>query len=339
MNSFVAALLDALKDTAFVIPVLYLAYLLVGFFSHNNGKKYSKILHHTKKAGPLVGAFLGCVPQCGFSSVMAKLYSSKIVTLGTMFAVFIATSDEAIPLMIAEPKFIPKLLLLLLIKLIFAIIIGYGIDLVLKLFVKKQQKTLSKTEQGKVENLEASTEQVEATSEVHHEHCEHAHEHDTEHECEHKHEENEFMDCGCNHKHTHSDCCAKNIFLDALKHTAIIVAYVFIATLAINLCVEYLGLEAIQNLFTQNMYIQILIASIVGLIPNCSASVLLVELYMSGVIYFAPMVAGLCAGAGVGLIVLFTTNRKHIWQNLLIILILFVFAFVCGTITSFIPIF
>lgn len=368
MEIFVDALLDALKDTAIVIPILYLAYLLVGYFSHNSSKKYSKILHHTKKAGPLVGAFLGCIPQCGFSAVMAQLYSNKIVTIGTLFAVFIATSDEAIPLMIAKPEFIPKLLLLLLIKIVFAIIIGYGVDLTLRIFVKKSNKISKNSpkfdknkekkdagqvvekseeivevkEENKTENCQ--TKEDELTIEVdhdehhheHHEHCDCHHDHECENNKEGKDEE--FMTCGCGHKHVHSDCCAKNIFLDALKHTAIIMAYVFVATLVINILIGYCGLDAIRGLFTDNVYVQIVIACLVGLIPNCAGSVLLVELYMSGVIMFAPMVAGLCAGAGVGLIVLFTTNKKHIWQNLLIILMLYVFAFVVGLITSFLPI-
>ncbi len=361
MEIFVDALLDALKDTAIVIPILYLAYLLVGYFSHNSSKKYSKILHHTKKAGPLVGAFLGCVPQCGFSSVMAQLYSNKVVTLGTLFAVFIATSDEAIPLMIAKPEYIPKLLFLLLFKIIFAILIGYGVDLTMRIFVKKsiiKQQRLSKVDKINTENVDGhAVEEIKKNVEhdshsqesvkecgnvdqkldvhIHDRHCEHCDGH--EHMHNHEHEE-EFMACGCGHKHVHSDCCAKNIFLDALKHTAIIMAYVFVATLIINICIGYCGLDAIRGLFTDNVFVQITLACLVGLIPNCAASVFLVELYMSGVIMFAPLLAGLCAGAGVGIIVLFTTNKKKIWQNLLIILLLYIFAFICGLITSFIPI-
>ena len=167
MDIFLDALKDACIDTALVIPILYLAYLIVGYFSHNNNEKYARILHHTKKAGPLVGAFLGCVPQCGFSSVMSKLYSSKVVTLGTLFAVFIATSDEAIPLMISQPQFIPKLLLLLVFKVSFAIIIGYLIDFIVYLCERRKPPKLEKYHEP--------------------------------------------------HHHEHGECCAKNIFLDALK--------------------------------------------------------------------------------------------------------------------------
>ncbi len=286
---FLDALLDALKDTAIVLPILYLAYLLVSYFSHSQNTKYSKILHHTKKAGPLFGAFLGCVPQCGFSSVISSLYSKRVVSLGTLMAVFIATSDEAIPIMIANPKFIPKLLLLLAVKVVLAIILGYAVDLTLHLFNKKRKKP------------------VEEVAPV--------------------------------HEHEHGHNCTKNIFLDALKHTAIIIAYIFVITLAINLVEVYCGgLDPLKVLFTDNVYIQILVASLVGLIPNCAASVFIVELYMAGVLGFAGLVAGLCAGAGVGLIVLFTANFKKVWENLSITGLLYLFAVICGIISSLLPI-
>lgn len=139
MQIFFDALLDALIDSLLILPFLYLTYLLVSYFSHNDNEKYSKILHRTNKAGPVIGAFLGSVPQCGFSSVMSNLYSRKIVTLGTLIAVFIATSDEAIPLMISKPEFIPKLLILMAIKIVYGIIVGYLIDGIIKLFTRKKQ--------------------------------------------------------------------------------------------------------------------------------------------------------------------------------------------------------
>ena len=141
------------------------------------------------------------------------------------------------------------------------------------------------------------------------------------------------------HTHAHSHCCATNIFLDALKHTAIIVAYVFAATLIINLIEGYAGgLEPLSAMFTNNVYLQILIACLVGLIPNCAASVFLVELYMSGVLFFPALVAGLCAGAGVGLIVLFTANFKRPWHNILITAALYGFAVIGGLLASLLPV-
>ena len=149
MEVFLDALLDALKDTLLVLPILYLAYLLVSYFSHNNNEKYAKILHNTNKAGPVIGAFLGCIPQCGFSSVMSQLYSKKIITLGTLMAVFLATSDEAIPIMLSEPEFIPDLLLLLAVKVVYGIIIGYIIDGIYKLIFRKKSVKVQTTQKSK----------------------------------------------------------------------------------------------------------------------------------------------------------------------------------------------
>lgn len=349
MEVFWDCLWDALKDTAFIVPILYLAYLIVSYFSHNGNEKYSKILHKTNKAGPVIGSVLGCVPQCGFSSVMSQLYSKRIVTLGTLIAVFVATSDEAIPLMISKPEFIPKLLIMIAIKVVYAIIVGYLIDGIIRLFKKKKQNfSYKKTaDNKKITNRE--NEEL------------HQHEHEAEHhnESEDKDEIDETLAhenaCCCGHKHEHqchhpkeeegghehsdAHCCARNIFLDALIHTAIITAYVFVATLAINLITGYCGsLDPLKTLFTENHYIQILLASVIGLIPNCAASVFLVELFMEGVLIFPALVAGLTAGAGVGLIVLFTSNYKKIHINLSIIGIQYALAIIIGVIINFIPI-
>lgn len=344
MEIFWHSLLHALEDTAIVIPVLYLAYLLVSYFSHNDNQRYSKILHHTNKAGPVVGAFLGCIPQCGFSSVMSDLYSKKIITIGTLFAVFIATSDEAIPLMIARPEFIPDMLWLILIKFVYAIIVGYLLDGIIRLFSRKKVKLNAYhdkfdkdfEEENQSNDVDSQTQLASDTEK--HEHC----------DCEscacegEQHHDEEIKTKAKKYKHQHSHhghCCATNIFLDALKHTAIIIAYVFVATLIINLIEGYAGgLEPLSVLFTKNVYLQILIACVVGLIPNCAASVFLVELFMEGVLFFPALVGGLCAGAGVGLIVLFTTNFKKPWHNILITLGLYGFAVIGGLLTSLFPI-
>ncbi len=328
MQIFFDALLDALIDSLLILPFLYLTYLLVSYFSHNDNEKYSKILHRTNKAGPVIGAFLGSVPQCGFSSVMSNLYSRKIVTLGTLIAVFIATSDEAIPLMISKPEFIPKLLILMAIKIVYGIIVGYLIDGIIKLFTRKKQ----------------------VQKEFHDRHCHDGHEityeggeilndlnslegHNHKHECNHDDE------AEGGHEHNHSHCCATNIFLDALKHTVIILAYVFVATLIINLIRGYCGgLDPLKSIFTSNVYLQILLASVIGLIPNCASSVFLVEMFMEGVILFPALIAGLSVGAGVGLIVLFTCNYKKLGMNIFITILLFLLGIFVGILTNFIPI-
>lgn len=312
---FYEAILDAIIDTLKVLPVLFLAYLLVSFFSHNNKAGYSNFMKKSRKAGPVAGAFLGCVPQCGFSSLMADMYSRKEVTLGTLLAVFIATSDEAIPILIGNwsPEFLIPMLILIGLKIVYGIFFGYIVDFSVLGFSKLRKSRKKETKLDIKEEIE-----------------EHDH-HDEE--CGHDHEHEMACDCGHSHKGKHH-CCADNIFVDALKHTGTILLYIFIATAIINIVVASVGTEGIQSLFGTNVYIQILVASLVGLIPNCVSSVLLVELYMSGVLAFSAMLAGLCVGAGVGLVILFTKNKKEIWKNLLIVLLLYVFGVASGLITS-----
>ncbi len=347
MQIFLDSLWDALKDTLIILPFLYLTYLLVSYFSHNDNEKYSKILHKTNKAGPVIGSFLGSIPQCGFSSVMSNLYSRKIVTLGTLIAVFVATSDEALPLMISKPEFIPKLLLLMAIKIIYAIIVGYIIDGMIHLFSKKKQVLHEYHDRHCHEGKEVSCEGGEILDSLNENilnDCK-GHEQDHDHEQEHNHDHAHEHKC-CHpdeaeggHNHTHSHCCATNIFLDALKHTLIILIYVFIATLLINLIKGYCGgLDPLKKIFTSNIYLQILLACLIGLIPNCASSVFLVEMFMEGVIMFPALVAGLSAGAGVGLIVLYTCNFKKIGQNIFITCLMLILAIILGIITNFLPI-
>ena len=333
MEIFLHGLWHTVKEVLILTPLLYLTYLLVSYFSHNDNQKYSKILHRTNKAGPVIGAFLGCVPQCGFSSVMSNLYSRKIVSLGTLLAVFIATSDEAIPLMIKEPKFIPSLLILLAIKVVYAIVVGYIIDGIIALFTKKKQVQHEYHDKHCIEHEHKEyAEEVRAEEKKFQEELEKNPNYENKKE-KHKHEGEE------EHKHGHDHCCATNIFLDALKHTVIILAYVFVITLAINLIEGYCGgLEPLKKFFGSNVYLQMLLGCIIGLIPNCAASVFLVELYLSGVLLFPALVAGLSAGAGVGLIVLYTCNYRHVGKNIMITSLLVGLAYIAGLITNFIPV-
>ncbi len=299
MQVFLHALSDAALDTLKALPILYLAYLLVAYFSHAQSTKFTKFLNTSKKAGPAVGAFLGCVPQCGFSSVMSDFYSRKSITLGTLIAVFLATSDEAIPIMISEPSFIVDLLILIGLKIVFAIVFGYAIDLVINLFSKKKK---------------AETQPIMA------EELEHQHDH-----------------CVCHgHSDTKDHCHKENIFLDALYHTLNIMMYIFIATLLINIVVEAVGMESFTSWFGGNVYVQILLAGVIGLIPNCASSVFLVELYINGGIAFSALFAGLSAGAGVGLVVLFAKNNKgkKLLQSFGIVGLLYVLGVVSGIIVS-----
>ncbi len=302
---FAESLFDAVLDCVKVAPVLFLAYLLVSYLSHDHRHKFSRFLSKNKKTSVLYASFLGCVPQCGFSSVIADLYSEKKVSIGTLVAVFVATSDEALPIMISNTNQTLNMLLLIGVKIILALFWGYIVDIIARFISKRKLSITSRIKQRKQslrfksgENCKHETNPVKSEANIHH--CGHIH--------------TEKCDDKCGHKH--GDCCVDNVFLDAFMHMLNIIIYIFVATLIINVIVGYWGTEVLQNLFTDNVYFQILIASLIGLIPNCASSVLLVELFIHGTLAFPALVAGLTAGAGVGLVILWTKNHKQPLKNL-----------------------
>ncbi len=318
---FAESLFDAVVDCAKVAPVLFLAYLFVAYLSHDHNRKFNKFLSKNKKTSVLYASFLGCIPQCGFSSVIADLYSERKVSLGTLIAVFVATSDEALPIMITNTDQMLNLLLLIGIKIALALFWGYAIEIVLKLLKRKKKITVGqykthrfyeKYTEAKQDKLNSVNDNDLTVSNIH--------------QCGHIHTEKCNDKCG----HKHGDCCVNNVFLDAFIHALNIIVYIFIATLIINVIVGYWGTEVLERLFTDNIYLQIVIASLIGLIPNCASSVLLVELFIHGTIAFPALIAGLTAGAGVGLIILWTKNRKKPFKNILILLLQYFIGVVSG---------
>ncbi len=315
METFYHALMHAVEDTLRVVPILFLAYLLVSYLSHDHNHKFSGFLSKHKKTSVLYASFLGCIPQCGFSSVIADLYSRQKVTLGTLVAVFVATSDEAIPLMIANPDSILSMLLLIGVKLVLALVWGYSIDFVVDLIKKARKK---KKEEPQAENHEV------------HEHHEHHKIMHHIHECGHVHSDECEEDC-----HHKNGCCVDNIFLDAFKHTFEIMLYLFIFTFIMEIVLQVYSIDIFRTILTSNVYIQILIACVVGLIPNCASSVFLVELYMlEGVLSFPALVAGLSTGAGVGLFILISRNRKHPLKSLGIVALQFAIGVISGIVVN-----
>ena len=277
--------LDVIKDTLIdslkTLPFLFLAFLLLEALEHHAGEKINNALRSAGKAGPLLGSLLGCIPQCGFSVFAANLYSGGVITLGTLLAVFLATSDEALIILISEPSRGKDILLLLLFKIIIGITAGYIVDL----FVKK-------------------------------------------------HPEKEKHDIGdiCKGEHCHCDE-HKGIFVPALTHTLKVFGFLLVFTLALNFAIELLGADRLSEILLGNTFFQPLIAALIGLIPNCAASVVIAQLYVEGVLGAGAMLAGLLVSAGVGLLVLARANR-HWKQNVAIIAVLYAIGVFWGLICN-----
>ena len=270
------SVIDLLK----IIPFLFAVFLFIEFVEHKSSDKLGKALTKLGPFGAVGGAALGCVPQCGFSVIAANLFSGRLISMGTLVAVFISTSDEAIPMIIAQPDKIGSLWKLIVCKVVIAIAAGVIVDLCCKAFTKN------------------------------------------------RHGEKPFVElclgCGCGH---HS------IFYSALKHTLSISLFILIVNVILNSAIEIIGEDTIGKLLMTDSVFQPFVAAVIGFIPNCAASVILTQLYIEGVVSFGSVVAGLCTGAGVGLVVLFKTN-KHLKQNFLIMGILYATAVASGLVIN-----
>ena len=132
MELFLDVLGESLVDTAKMLPFLFLAYLLIEYIEHRHGERIEALLAGGGRWGAVPGALLGCVPQCGFSAIASNFYASRVITLGTLMAVYLATSDEAIPLLVSMPAYWDKLILLMVIKVVYAVFVGFLLDFVLR---------------------------------------------------------------------------------------------------------------------------------------------------------------------------------------------------------------
>ena len=244
----------------------------------------TRIVARSGRVGPLFGGLLGVLPQCSFSAAASGLYAGRVITLGTLIAVYLATSDEMLPVLLAggaSPVLIVKLVAY---KLIVGILCGFLIDLVLRLTKKKE-----------------------------------AHPH--------IHEMCEAEGCGCE----------GGVLRSAWHHTWKIGLFLLAVLFALNAAVFFIGKDTIALVFTSLPVVGHMLASLVGLIPNCAASVLLTQLYLEGVISAGCMLAGLLAGSGMGLLVLFRVNRSK-KEAFFILLFLFAIGTLFGLLTDLTPI-
>ncbi len=251
------ALLDAFLDSVKLLPFLFLTYLLMEFLEHRTGDRTSAFIARAGRLGPILGGLLGALPQCGFSAAAAGLYAGRIVTAGTLVAVFLSTSDEMVAVMLSsaasDPSVLSRLLTVLAIKIVCAVAVGFAVDLILR-----------RKSSGEIGEL-------------------------------------------CDHEGCH--CREQGIFRSSLIHTAKIAGFIFAVTLVINTVIFFVGEDKLGSLLHDLPVVGELLAGLVGLIPNCASSVVLTELYLSGTLTAGQLLSGLFTGAGVGLIVLFRSNR------------------------------
>ena len=270
-------------DSVKLIPFLFLTYLLMEYIEHKTKEKTKETIKKSGKFGPFIGALLGIVPQCGFSVSATNLYAARVITLGTLIAVYLSTSDEMLPIFLSEGVAIDVIIKILAIKLGIGMLAGFLIDFVLRMKNKGRQ----------------DTEKIIDLCEKEHCHCEHG------------------------------------IFKSALKHTVNIFLFIFIITLVINIAIHIIGEESIANFMLDRPILGPIVSGLIGLIPNCAASVIITQRYLENSISVGTMIAGLLVGAGVGLAVLFRTN-KGVKENIKITVLLYAIGVISGIILEFI---
>ena len=278
------ALLDAFLDTLKIAPFLFLTYLCMEYLEDHTEDRIQNLVKRAGWMGPFWGSLLGAVPQCGFSAAASNLYAGRTITLGTLIAIFLSTSDEMLPIMLSESVPVLKILKIILLMIMIGIICGFLIDGFCHM--RNSRKT------GQPEDGESFL--IERLCEKEHCHCENG-----------------------------------SIALSALKHTGNILLFVFGVTFLINCLFLFLGEENLSAVVSNRPVTGILISALIGLIPNCGASVLLTQMYLHGVLPASHMIAGLLDGAGVGLLILFRVNPEH-KQNIGITALLYLFAVLFG---------
>lgn len=247
------------NDSLKILPFLFITYLVMEVLEKKAGEKTNLWLEKAGKAGPIAGGILGVIPQCGMSTAASNLYAGRIISVGTLIAIYLSTSDEMLPIMISRSVDTMIIVKILVIKVVFAMIAGFLIDFVYRIMKKEEYQEM------KI-----------------HDFCEHEH---------------------CR--------CEDGVLKSALRHTLQIFLFVFLITVILNIGVEVIGEEQLANFILNRPVLGPVLAGIIGLLPNCAASVVITQMFLDGLMSFGTMMAGLLVGAGVGILVLLRVNEDR----------------------------
>ena len=270
-------LIHALEDNIGILPFLFVTYCIMEYLEKLMEERSEGAVKYSGRMGPLWGGILGIIPQCGFSAAAASFYSGGVITLGTMLAIFLSTSDEMLPVLISAAIPVKTIFKILAVKVFIAVLGGFAVDFALRILGKATPKHI-------------------------HDLC-------------------EQEQCGCEEE--------SPIWKSALLHTVKVFGFIFAVSVLLNLVLELGGEQALGQFVTSNSVLAVILAGIVGLVPNCAASVIITQLYVKGIITTGAMMSGLLVSAGVGVLVLFRTNRS-VKQNVKIVALLYVIGIAAG---------
>lgn len=258
------ALLDSLKIFIFVFAFNFVFSFI--------GKKLSQ-----KKIIVPLGAAFGLIPQCGFSVIAAEKFNKKQISIGTIVAVFIATSDEALPVLFSNSAKLPETIILIFLKFAIAVLFGYAADILLK-----NHSNFKKSDN---DNAEINERDAHEAQEKHHKSC----------CCNDHHQENSGI-------HAH--------LLHPLIHSLQTLIVVLVFNILFSLIVYLIGEDILWGFIKSNAFLAPLFSVLIALIPNCASSVIIAEMFITDKIAFGACLAGLVANAGIGLTVLLGNKEK-----------------------------
>ncbi len=280
--------IHALEDNVGIIPFLFVTYCIMESMEHAVSAKTEGAVKYSGKMGPIFGGILGVIPQCGFSAAAASFYSGGVITLGTLLAIFLSTSDEMLPIFISQTVPGITIFKILGVKALIGVIAGILVDFGLKKIGKGHvvQKYI-------------------------HDLC-------------------EQDQCHCEEEES-------SVWKSAFVHTAKVFGFILIVSILLNLILECGGEDALLWFADNHSYLAAILTGLVGLVPNCAASIVITQLYLKAFISSGAMMAGLLVSAGVGVLVLFKTNRSF-KQNVKIVGLLYGIGVIAGLLIDLIGI-
>ena len=376
LDLFLDCLLDAALDTLRLVPFLLVTYFALVALEYKAGAKTREVVARAGASGPAIGAMLGAVPQCGFSAAAAMLYAGRVITLGTLFAVFLSTSDEMLPLMIAQQADPGLMVQLVLLKVALGMVTGFLVDLAIRVlgikvqgmgaeFTGSDEPEIFQLDSGSIIaiypdgsatldgdpfDLEALLAQANEEEGLSLEEIEEGAKGQIEGEmagdkaAAESAGDSDDRDssgqpasspapvfvgscgpgCACG-----ADMGWSGVVRETLVRSAEVTFFVFLVTLVLNLILGLAGEDALAGAISAVPGLSIFVSALVGLIPNCAASVAITQLYLAGVLSMGATMAGLLVSAGIGLLVLFSANRST-KQNLAILGVLYVIGVAWG---------
>lgn len=276
-------MIEYITETLLILPFLFVTYLVMEAVESKAGGALEAFLERARSVGPFAGALAGAIPQCGVSASAASLYAGGVITVGTLVAVMLSTSDELIPVLISSRVPVSLMVKIVVLKVFAAIAVGFTVNALLAFFRHRRRDV------------------------------------DVHELCE----------------HSHCDCAGhKGIVVPALIHTAEIFFFIAIVSGAIELAMHFGGEDMLAKLRLNVPFLGEAIAALVGLVPNCAVSVAAAKLYLSGAMSAGAMMASSFSGSGLGILVLFRTNR-NLKENLAILAFVYCAGVVLGHITGY----